>query len=341
MNISVVCTSVNDICGIDKTILYQSGVNIVSFLSVDSSVDNLKNALKYAFENSDGVCVIYSKQSWSNLQKAMLMEFERSSIFVEAETPYVIANGFKEILEGVYFDTVYNKPFMFVSNELKEDIDIDIISSLFSDKLARVGIFDEKIQSKDTVFIDEVETVIVTKFANINKLIKSSQQNKIYTTKGESPALALFNTLKDKNVTIAAAESCTSGMIAASITDIPGSSNYFLGGCAVYSNEFKSRFIGVNTNTLNSFGAVSKEVAIQMAIGVLNNSNADFSVAVTGIAGPKGATNDKPVGLVYISAASRYNTDVRKKVFTGNRKMIRHKTTKFALLFLRDFILAQ
>ena len=341
MNISVVCTSLNDICGIDKTILYQSGVNIVSFLSVGSSVDTLKNALKYSFENSDGVCVIYSKQSWSNLQKAMLMEFERSSVFVEAKTPYVIANGFKEIVEGVYFDTVYDKPFVFVSNELKEGINIDIISSLFLEKLARVGIFDEQIQSTDTVFIDEVETVMVTDFANINRLIEPAKQNKIYTTKGESPALSLFNTLQEKNATIVTAESCTSGMIAASITDIPGSSNYFLGGCATYSNEFKSRFIGVNTNTLNSFGAVSKEVAVQMAIGVLNNSNADFSVAVTGIAGPKGATKDKPVGLVYISAASRYNTNVIKKVFTGNRKLIRHKTTKFALLFLRDFILAQ
>ncbi len=341
MNISVVCTSLNDICGIDKTILYQSGVNIVSFLSVGSSVDTLKNALKYSFENSDGVCVIYSKQSWSNLQKAMLMEFERSSVFVEAKTPYVIANGFQEIVEGVYFDTVYDKPFVFVSNELKEGINIDIISSLFLEKLARVGIFDEQIQSTDTVFIDEVETVMVTDFANINRLIEPAKQNKIYTTKGESPALSLFNTLQEKNATIVTAESCTSGMIAASITDIPGSSNYFLGGCATYSNEFKSRFIGVNTNTLNSFGAVSKEVAVQMAIGVLNNSNADFSVAVTGIAGPKGATKDKPVGLVYISAASRYNTNVIKKVFTGNRKLIRHKTTKFALLFLRDFILAQ
>ncbi len=341
MNIAVVCTNLNDICGIDKTILYQSGVNIVSFLYVDSSVDTLKNALKYAFENSDGVCVIYSKQSWSNLQKAMLMEFERSSVFVEAKTPYVIANGFKEIVEGVYFDTVYDKPFVFVSNELKEDTNIDIISSLFLEKLARVGIFDEQIKSKDTVFIDEVETVIVTDFANINRLIEPAKQNRIYTTKGESPALSLFNTLKEKNATIVTAESCTSGMIAASITDIPGSSNYFLGGCATYSNEFKSRFIGVNTNTLNSFGAVSKEVAVQMAVGVLNNSNADFSVAVTGIAGPTGATKDKPVGLVYISAASRYNTKVVKKVFTGNRKLIRHKTTKFALLFLRDFILAQ
>lgn len=341
MNISLVCTSLNDICGVDKTVFYQAGVNIAPFLSVDSSVDAIKNALKFAFENSDGVCVIYSKQSWSNLQKAMLMEFERSSIFVEAKTPYVIANGFKEIIEGVYFDTVYSKPFLFVSNELKEDINIDIISSLFSEKLARVGIFDEKIQSKHTVLIDEVETLMVMDFANINRLIKPSQQNKIYTTKGESPALSLFNTLKEKSVTIATAESCTSGMIAASITDIPGSSNYFLGGCATYSNEFKSRFIGVNTNTLNSFGAVSKEVAVQMSIGVLNNSRADFAVAVTGIAGPTGATNDKPVGLVYISVASRYGTNVREKVFSGNRKLIRHKTTKFALLFLRDFILSQ
>ncbi len=341
MNVAVVCTSLNDICALDEKLFYGLGLNVSSFISIDSSLEGIKSALKYSFETSEGVFVIYSKHAWSNLQKAMLMEFERSSVFVDAQTPYVIANGFRQLLEGVYFDRVYEKPFVFISNELKEDVNLEILSGVFGDKLIRIGIFDENIQNKHTVFRDEVETIMIAKAQEADKLIKTVEKKKIYTLKGESPQRSLFNTLKERNVTVSLAESCTAGMIASSLADIPGASGYFMGGCVTYSNEFKRRFIGVNSNTLNSFGAVSKEVATQMAVGVLNNSHTDFSVAVTGIAGPSGGSVDKPVGLVYVSVASRQETATVKKIFSGNRRLVRHKTTKFALLFLRDFILSQ
>ena len=130
-------------------------------------------------------------------------------------------------------------------------------------------------------------------------------------------------------------------MIVSSIADMPGVSEYLRGGLVVYSNDMKSRFLGVNTNTLNTLGAISKEVAIQMAVGVLNNTLSDFSVAVTGIAGPGGGTEQKPVGLVYVAAASKQGADVRRMNFSGNRSLIRQKTARFAILFLRDFILRQ
>ncbi len=341
MNISVVCTSLNDICGTDKTLFYEIGVNITSFIHTENKLSAIRNAMKYAFSTSDGVCVIYSKSSWSHIQKAMLMEFERSSVFVEAQQPYVVAKGFKPVSEGIYFDTVYNKPFVFISNELKEDANTETLKAVLEGKTAIVGIFEEQINNKYTVHTDEVETVMIVPLQELHNVTNTLKKEKIYTTKGESAQKALFNILQNTNYTVATAESCTAGMISSFITDIPGASRYFTGGCVTYSNAFKSRFVGVNSNTLNNFGAVSSEVATQMAVGVLNNSQADFGLAVTGIAGPQGGSKDKPVGLVYISVASRNNVITKKKIFKGNRKIIRHKTAKFALLLLREFILSQ
>ncbi len=341
MSISVVCTDLNNICGVTPSVFYNVLADVASFTHTKNSLDNIRSALKYAFETSDGVCVIYTKNSWSNIQKAMLMEFERSSIFVEDETPYVVAKGFKRLSDDIYFDTVYGKPFMFISNELKEHLNIKELIGFLNTDTFRIGIFDKQIESKYTVYSDEVETIMVANVSEFKRIKNTVEQNKIYTTTGEMPQEALFNVLREKNVTVSTAESCTAGLISSWMTDIPGASLYFMGGCATYSNEFKSKYLGVNSRTLQSVGAVSEEVSIQMAVGLLNNSKTDFSVAVTGIAGPFGGTKEKPVGLVYISVASRKNVATRKKMFKGNRRIIRHKTAKFALLFLREFILSQ
>jgi PncC family amidohydrolase len=271
----------------------------------------------------------------------MLMEFERSSVFVEAKIPYVIAKGFERISDGVYFDTVYEKPFVFIPNELQKTDSFDYLSKIFKGDILKIGIFDKQIKDKRIVYSDEVETIMTAEFRELEAIKKIVGEDRIYTTSGQTPQEALFDVLREKNVTVSFAESCTAGLISAHMADLPGSSNYFMGGCVTYSNEFKSRYLGVNSNTLNSFGAVSREVATQMAVGVLNNSKTDFSVAVTGIAGPTGGSKEKPVGLVYIAVATRSAVDVRKKIFSGNRKIIREKTARYALLLLREFILAQ
>ncbi len=342
MKVSVVCIKTADMCGLDRYTFYKYGIELFMFVYIDNNLNSIKSALKSVFEESDGICVLYSKKSWPNLQKSMLMEFERSSVFVEGKIPYVIANGFKEIGKGIYFDNVYNKPFMFISSDLKEDFSFGNMLSIFSSNKHRIGVFGTAIESSYTLFSDEVETVMAVDDLRLNDALNLIEdKTKIYTTNGESPQAALLKTLKKKNSTIAAAESCTAGMIASSIADIPGASEYLKGGCITYSNDLKSRFLGVNTNTLETYGAVSKEVAVQMAVGILNNTSSDFSVAVTGIAGPGGGTKQKPIGLVYIAAASRFGVDVREVIFGGNRKLIREKTAKFAILFLRDFILRQ
>ena len=136
---------------------------------------------------------------------------------------------------------------------------------------------------------------------------------------------------------LATAESCTGGMIAAALTEIAGSSDVFERGFVTYSNEAKAELLGVSKSLLAAQGAVSAEVASAMAEGALAHSRADVAVAVTGIAGPGGATPGKPVGLVFIAAAKRGNAPaVERHVFAGDRAGVRAATVVRALQLLSE-----
>ena len=139
---------------------------------------------------------------------------------------------------------------------------------------------------------------------------------------------------RKNNFKIAFAESCTGGLIGAAITEIAGSSENFNGSAVVYSNEAKNKILSVSNEILNSAGAVSSECALAMAKGALKIYNSDFALSVTGIAGPDGGTDLKPVGTVYFGVASNINgvdDYAFKENFTGNRKNIRSQTVETAL----------
>ena len=148
-------------------------------------------------------------------------------------------------------------------------------------------------------------------------------------------AKRLIEIASEKKIRIAVAESCTGGMIAEKITDVPGSSNCFSHGVVSYSDEAKSQFFKIKVDTLKDHGAVSQVVAEQMAEGVIHYNDCDISVAVTGIAGPSGATETKSIGTVWFSWAKK----VEKKIvieselhqFDGNREKIRMNATEVAL----------
>lgn len=135
---------------------------------------------------------------------------------------------------------------------------------------------------------------------------------------------------------VATAESCTGGLIAALLTEIPGSSLVVDRGFVTYSNAAKTEMLGVPSSLLHAHGAVSPEVAVAMAVGALGHSHADVAVAVTGIAGPGGATETKPVGRVYIATAVRKGKATAKEyTFHGDRTAIRLATVEAALERLR------
>ena len=134
--------------------------------------------------------------------------------------------------------------------------------------------------------------------------------------------------------TLATAESCTGGLVGAALTSLPGSSAWYLGGVVAYSNDLKIRLLGVLPELLAAHGAVSLETARAMAEGARAAVQADFAVAITGIAGPDGGTKDKPVGLVYVGVAAPHGTAAFKHHFSGSRADVRNAAAEAALRHL-------
>jgi nicotinamide-nucleotide amidase len=151
-------------------------------------------------------------------------------------------------------------------------------------------------------------------------------------------AAALLELCRRKQLRIATAESCTGGLIAATLTEIPGSSDVVERGFVTYSNDAKQAMLGVPSVTLNQFGAVSRETAEAMATGALANSPAELAVSVTGIAGPGGGTPGKPVGLVHFAAASKRGGLIHRERRYGDigRSQVRQASVVEALAMLRE-----
>jgi nicotinamide-nucleotide amidase len=141
-----------------------------------------------------------------------------------------------------------------------------------------------------------------------------------------------------RKLTVSVAESCTGGRLGDRITDVPGSSDYFMGGVISYSNPAKVNLLGVDSRVLASKGAVSREVALQMASGVRKKLKTDIGVGVTGIAGPTGGSRAKPVGLVFIAVCSKKDALCIKKIFKGSRTSIKAQSTEEAVGMLQKFI---
>lgn len=151
-------------------------------------------------------------------------------------------------------------------------------------------------------------------------------------TTAPNPGKRIIDILTAKNQTIVTAESCTGGMVAAALTDIPGASAALYGGYVTYANTAKSRMIHVQARLIRDYGAVSNQVARAMADGARNTARADFAVSVTGIAGPDGGSEKKPVGLVYVAVSSELATVVIEHRFGDlGRDEIRKASVKAAL----------
>lgn len=141
--------------------------------------------------------------------------------------------------------------------------------------------------------------------------------------------------LVNKNLTISVAESCTGGMVSSHLINYPGISSVFMEGCVTYSNEAKMKSLGVKKETLDKFGAVSEETAREMAEGIAKRHNTNIGLSTTGIAGPEGGSEEKPVGLVYFGIYINGKIIVKRYVFNGNRQQIRLRATKTILNDLR------
>ena len=144
-------------------------------------------------------------------------------------------------------------------------------------------------------------------------------------------AQVLSKLLISNDLTISVAESCTGGSLSRALTSIPGASSYFDCGYITYSNQSKTEMLGVDIQTIKTFGAVSEEVALEMVIGLATRSHSDIAVSVTGVAGPTGGTSEKPVGMVCFGFSYEGKTSTSTQLFSGDRVSIVSQSVSYAL----------
>lgn len=178
---------------------------------------------------------------------------------------------------------------------------------------------------------DEEEARIMAEIAGLRAILGDY----IYSEEDDRLEDCVGRLLKDNNMTLSTAESCTGGNIAALITSVPGSSNYYTGSVVSYANSVKTGVLGVPEEIISQYGAVSRECVAAMAEGVRKVTKSDYSVATSGIAGPGGGSEEKPVGTVWIGVASDKGTETYRLTFKGDRKRNIERFTAYALNFLR------
>lgn len=169
--------------------------------------------------------------------------------------------------------------------------------------------------------------------------LEDELEDAVFSSAGESLEEIVGYYLQMRNAKLAVAESCTGGMIAERITSVPGSSRYFLGGAVVYSNDLKTLFADIPPLMIEAHGAVSKEVALALAENIREICNADIGVGVTGVAGPGGGTEEKPVGLVYVAVTNGHKQEVVQRRFFGDRDRIRRWASQQALDLVRRMLM--
>lgn len=148
----------------------------------------------------------------------------------------------------------------------------------------------------------------------------------------------LGSILRESNLTLATAESCTGGLLGHLVTNVPGSSDYYLGGMVTYSNDAKERLLGVNPETLESHGAVSQETVLEMAEAARLAFDAGIGVSISGVAGPTGGTPEKPIGLVWIGLSATRYTRAWEHHFPGDRLEVKERSARAALQHLIDYL---
>ena len=173
---------------------------------------------------------------------------------------------------------------------------------------------------------------------NDEKTLRNILRKLVYGTGDQTLAEVVGEKLAQRGKTLAVAESCTGGTLAKLLTDIPGASRYFTYGWVTYNNQAKETELGVPTDLIDKYGAVSEQVAAAMAQGARRKAGTDFAIGITGIAGPAGGSEQKPVGLVYISVDSENGCRTERYIFSHDRSFIRLRTAQTALNMLRLLI---
>ena len=248
-------------------------------------------------------------------------------MFEESVLPYL-----KERTDGTYVSRVLR--LCGIGESAAEDMIKDLIETQTNPTIAPYAKLNE-LTFRVTASAKTEDEALSLMEPVVSELYKRFSDNIYGEGNNLSLAAVVVDKLIQKNKTIAIAESCTGGLMASALVDIPGSSKVLLEGFVTYSNEAKISRLNVSGKTLKEHGAVSGETAYEMAVGVSKVSGADIGIGITGIAGPEGGTDEKPVGLVYIALYINGNVTVNELKFTGNRQRIRGRAVMSALDMIR------
>jgi PncC family amidohydrolase len=174
-----------------------------------------------------------------------------------------------------------------------------------------------------------------SRIEELARLLRDALPGRVFSEDGRELPQVVVELMRERALTLALAESCTGGLLAARLTDVPGVSAVLERAVVSYADRAKVEALGVDAALVESHGAVSEEVAAAMAAGIQRAARSDVAVAITGIAGPDGGTPDKPVGLVFVAVCGAAGTRVRRNHFPGGRELVRHQATQVALEMLR------
>ena len=307
--------------------------------------------IKTYFEKIGKVVTINNKKQAYFPKEAIILENNNGTapgaIFKKNNKIIIILPGPPKEMQAMYNESV--KPYLknlskevMVSKTLKfcgigesylEEKLIDLIKEQSNPTIAPYAKESEVTLRITAKAKDEKEAI------NLINPIVSEIQNRIgdylYSVDDKNLEDVLVEDLIKKNLTISVAESCTGGMVSSTIINYPGVSSVFVEGCVTYSNEAKMKSLNVKKETLDKYGAVSKETAMEMAYGIAQRHKTNIGISTTGIAGPEGGSEEKPVGLVYFGIYINGKLKYKRYIFNGDRQQIRLRATKTLLNDLR------
>ncbi len=255
---------------------------------------------------------------------------EMKAMFTESVLP-ILQSKSKQIVKSRYFNICD------MGESQIEDKLLDLIEHQTNPTIATYAGIEEvtvRITANGTDE-DEIDKLL----EQTGKIINERFGTSIFSRDRTSLSKTVGALLKAKHLSLSTAESCTGGQIASALTAIPGISEVFETGLVTYSNRAKKTLLGVSDNILDTYGAVSHQTAEAMCQGLLSRTNSDLAVSVTGIAGPGGGSNAKPVGLVYIAVADRNQIIIEKCRFRGDRSQIQRRSVNKAFAMLRNLII--
>jgi nicotinamide-nucleotide amidase len=204
--------------------------------------------------------------------------------------------------------------------------------------LAEAGGEPEGVQATICAHAGEIWVELFGDGEGLAETLRGSLGGSVFAEDDRSVEELVLDSARGRGLSVAAAESCTGGLVAARLTSVPGSSDVFRGGVVAYDNDVKRAQLGVSEDTLAAHGAVSAETASEMAVGARESLAADVAVSTTGIAGPGGGTREKPVGLVYLHASGPGRELTRELNLPGDREAVRRRATAAALHLVRELL---